>query len=80
MQGYVIRLKKVRTSRVCIIVANFSNVARERQPQNLERRPIRGLITFIPVLGKKSLCLGYILCNPGFMLHAVPATAGGSLA
>ena len=35
-------------------MANFANVARERQPQNLERREVRRSINFIPVLGKNS--------------------------
>ena len=56
-QGCVLQLKKVRTSGARIKMANCANVARERQPQNLERRKIRGWITLIPVLGKESLCL-----------------------
>ena len=35
-------------------MVNCANVARERPPQNLERRKIRGWNAFIPVLGKKS--------------------------
>ena len=50
----MLRLKNVRTSGVRIKMAIGANVARERPPQNLERRKIRGLITFIPVLGKHS--------------------------
>ena len=65
-------------------MANFAKVARERQPRSLERRQIRGLITFIPVLGKTPYCLTYLLllCHAlaGGMLHAVAATAGGSFA